>query len=234
MTVRWAAATAAVAVTVLASCSAAPPAGQAGSPARTQAAKPAARSFAPVNRSQLGGAVPMKCGQDETPWGYVAAVRPGEAAVAAAALGRALLGQVTDRQTGLTLDIVGLAAVSRHFRAFFTAWRLAYPQAKQPQLLSCNYLLADSPADQPIINAAIKAMVKAGYARSAAQVRSALQIVTVSDNPLIAGQVIVTLMFGGPGHKLPNGPTVHSLVCDTVLELWPGATVTGVARGGFD
>ena len=178
--------------------------------------------------------MPLRCGQDETSWGYVAAVRPGETAAAAAALGKALLGQVTDHQTGRTLDIVGFPASTRHFSAFFSAWGLAYPQAKQPQLLSCNYLLADAPADQPLINAAIRAMVKAGYARSAARVRSALQIVTVSDNPLIAGQVILTLMFAGPGHKLPNGPTVYSLVCDTVLELWPGATVTGVARGGFD
>lgn len=232
MAVRLVAATAALAVTVLASCSAAPSAGRAASPAGTQAAKPTARTFArPAPRGQ---AAPIKCGQDETPWGYVAAVRPGEAAAARAALGKALLGQVTDRETGRTLDIVSLTASTRHFHAFFTAWRLAYPQAKQPQLLSCNYLLADSPADQPLINAAIQAIVKAGYARSAAQVRSELQIVTVSDNPLAAGEVIVTLMFTGPGHKLPNGPTVYSLVSDTVLEWWPGATVTGVARGGFD
>lgn len=176
----------------------------------------------------------IKCGQDETPLGYVAAVRPGEAAAARAALGTAFLGQVTDQQTGRTLHIVGLTVSTGQFHAFSTAWHLAYPQAKQPQLLFCNYLLADSPADQPLINAAIKAIVKARYARSAAQARSGLQIVTVSDNPLTVGEVIVTLMFTGPAHELPNGPTAYSLVSDTVLELWPGATVTGVARGGFD
>lgn len=234
MAVRWRAATAALAVTVLASCSAAPSAGQAAGPAGSNAAKPTARTSAAPNPAHKGHVVPIKCGQDETPWGYVAAVRPGDAAAARAALGTALLGQVTDRETGWTLDIVGMPVSTGHFRAFFAAWRLAYPQAEQPQLLSCNYLLADSPADQPLINAAIKAIVRAGYARSAARVRSGLQIVTVSDNPLTAGEVIVTLMFSGAGHKLPNGPTMYSLVSDTVLELWPGATVTGVARGGFD
>lgn len=95
----------------------------------------------------------------------------------------------------------------------------------------------DKPADKPLVNAAIAAIVRAGYARSVARVRSQLQIITVSDNPLAplrAGDVIVTLMFTGPGHKLPNGPVVHSLISDTVLEVWPGAQVTGVARGGFD
>jgi hypothetical protein len=38
---------------------------------------------------------------------------------------------------------------------------------------------------------------------------------------------------GGPCQKLPNGPTVCGYITDTVLETWPGATVTGTARGGF-
>jgi hypothetical protein len=180
---------------------------------------------------------PIPCGQDETSWGYVAAVRPGERAAAERALGQRLLGQIQDSATGQLLDIIALPVSTKDFRALFTAWGPAYPQAKQPALLSCNYLLADKPADKPLINAAIAAIVKAGYRPSAAWVRSNLQIVTVSDNPLTplrAGAVIVTLMFTGPGHKLHNGPYVYSLVSDTVLEVWPGAHVTGVAKGGFD
>ncbi len=73
--------------------------------------------------------------------------------------------------------------------------------------------------------------------RSAARARQQLLIVTVSDNPLTplkAGHVIVTLMFnGGPCQKLPNGPAVCGYITDTVLETWPGGTVTGTARGGF-
>jgi hypothetical protein len=180
---------------------------------------------------------PIPCGQDETSWGYVAAVRPGERAAAERALGKQLFGQIEDNATGQLLDIIGRPDSTKDFRGLFTAWGPAYPQAKQPALLSCNYLLADKPADKPLINAAIAAVVKAGYRPSAAWVRSNLQIVTVSDNPLTplrAGDVIVTLMFTGPGRKLPNGPVVHSLVSDTVLEVWPGAHVTGVAKGGFD
>jgi hypothetical protein len=181
--------------------------------------------------------VPIPCGQDETSWGYVGALRPGAEALARHALGKRLLAQVRDSATGKVLDLIGLPVSPRGFGEFFTAWGPAYPQAKQPALLSCNYLLADKSADQPVVTAAIRAVVTAGYMRSAAWARQQLLIVTVSDNPLTplnAGHVIVTLMFnGGPCQTLPNGPTVCGYITDTVLETWPGATVTGTARGGF-
>jgi hypothetical protein len=195
------------------------------------------KDFGVVNAPGRGEAVPIPCGQDETSWGYVGALRPGAEALAGQALGKRLLAQVRDSATGQVLDLIGPPVSPGGFREFFTAWGPAYPQARQPALLSCNYLLADKPTDQPVVTAAIRAVVKAGYMRSAAWARQQLLIVTVSDDPLTplkAGHVIVTLMFnGGPCQKLPNGPAVCGYITDTVLETWPGATVTGTARGGF-
>lgn len=211
----------------------------AGHPAAGTASHPVAtvKDLGMANAPGRSEAVPIRCGQDETSWGYVGALRPGAEALARHVLGKRLLAQVRDSATGKVLDLIGLPVSPRGFREFFTAWGPAYPQAKQPALLSCDYLLADKPAEQPVVTAAIRAVVKAGYMRSAAWARHQLLIVTVSDNPLTplkAGHVIVTLMFnGGPCQKLPNGPTVCGYITDTVLETWPGATVTGTARGGF-
>jgi hypothetical protein len=212
----------------------------AGHPAASTAGHPVAvgvKDLGVANAPGRSEVVPIRCGQDETSWGYVGALRPGAEELARHALGKRLLAQVRDSATGKVLDLIGLPVSPRGFREFFTAWGPAYPQAKQPALLSCNYLLADKPADQPVVTAAIRAVVQAGYMRSAARARQQLLIVTVSDNPLTplkAGHVIVTLMFnGGPCQKLPNGPTVCGYITDTVLETWPGATVTGTARGGF-
>jgi hypothetical protein len=212
----------------------------AGHPAADTASHPVATTVKDLGVANAAGrseAVPIRCGQDETSWGYVGALRPGAEALARHVLGKRLLAQVRDSATGKVLDLIGLPVSPRGFREFFTAWGPAYPQAKQPALLSCDYLLADKPAEQPVVTAAIRAVVKAGYMRSAAWARQQLLIVTVSDNPLTplkAGHVIVTLMFnGGPCQKLPNGPTVCGYITDTVLETWPGATVTGTARGGF-
>jgi hypothetical protein len=171
----------------------------------------------------------------------VAVVRPGELAPARRALGAALLTQVRDAASGQYLDLIKLPVDTASFARYFTVWRPAYPQAKEPRLLSCNYLLADQPADRPLMNAAIAAVVRAGYFRSAREVRSQLQIVTISDNPVAAGSVIVTLFFPGPAYNpvVPRGvkagphPTLHRLISDTVLEQLAGAAVAGVARGGF-
>jgi hypothetical protein len=44
--------------------------------------------------------VPIPCGQDETSWGYVGALRSGAEALARHALGKRLLAQVRDPVTG--------------------------------------------------------------------------------------------------------------------------------------
>ena len=180
---------------------------------------------------------PIRCGQGERPLGYVGVVRLGQVAAARAELGSALLTQVSDDATGQVLDFSWVPGGTVHF----SRWLPVYPQSRQPRLLSCDYLLADKPADQPIMDAAIGAVVRAGYFKSATSVRSQLQMVLVSDDPAARGSLIVTLMFTGPVHPLtaPKGvkvgphPPLHVLVSYTVLEQEAGAKVTGVARGGF-
>jgi hypothetical protein len=179
----------------------------------------------------------IRCGQGETAQGYAGVVRPGEAAAARAELGSALLAQVSDNATGQVLDFTRVPGGTVHF----SRWLPVYPQSRQPRLLSCNYLLADKPADRPIMDAAIGAAVQAGYFKSASSVRSQLQMVLVSDDPAARGSVIVTLMFTGPVHPVtaPKGvrvgphPPLHGTISYTVLEQEAGAKVTGVARGGF-
>ncbi len=180
---------------------------------------------------------PIRCGQVETAQGYAGVVRSGAVAAARAELGSALLAQVSDSATGQVLDFSRV----RGGPMYFSRWLPVYPQSRQPQLLSCNYLLADKPADQPIIDAAIGAVVRAGYFASAGSVRSQLQMVLVSDDPAARGSVIVTLMFTGPVHPVttPKGvkvgphPPLHGTISYTVLEHQAGTKVTGVARGGF-
>jgi hypothetical protein len=177
------------------------------------------------------------CGQDQTAMGYAGVVRAGDTAAAREELGTSLLSQVRDDATGQVLDF----ARSPRGTLYFSTWLPVYPQSRQPRLTSCDYLLAGNSADRPLMDAAITAVVKAGYFRSASSVRSQLQIVFVSDDPATRGSVIVTLLFTGPVHPVvaPKGvkvgphPPLHSLISDTVLEQEPAAKVTGVARGGF-
>ena len=158
-------------------------------------------------------------------------------AAARAALRSALLTQVSDSATGQVLDFSRAKGSTLHF----SRWLPVYPQSRQPKLLSCNYLLADKPAAKPILDAAIAAIVRAGYFGSTISVRSQLQEVLVSDDPATRGSVIVTLMFTGPVHPVtaPKGvragphPPLHGTISYTVLEQRAGAKVTGVARGGF-
>src|SRR5260370_15688558 len=97
-------------------------------------------------------------------------------------------------------------------------------------------LLSDRPAAQPIINAAISAVAQQGYVSSAATLKSELQEVLISDNPVTADSVIVTLLI--PGAVVPNppgasGPVVHSLAAYTVIVKQSTNQPTGVARGGL-
>jgi hypothetical protein len=235
------AAVAAIALTFWPSAQGGPSAAATAAAARTVTPKglpPAvtAHGSTVLNRGR-SFAVPLRCGQGETALGYAGVVRPGEVATARAELGSALLAQVSDRATGQVLDFTRVPGGT----VYVSRWLPVYPQSRQPRLMSCNYLLADKPADQPIMDAAIGAVVRAGYFRSAVSVRSQLQMVLVSDDPAARGSLIVTLMVTGPVHPVtaPEGvkvgphPPLHGTISYTVLEQQAGAKVTGLARGGF-
>jgi hypothetical protein len=169
--------------------------------------------------------------------GYVGLVHPGQAQAARNALGSAQLTQVTDSASGTV--VIARSANGIHAAAqptYFSQWKPVLSQSQQASLQSCDMLLSDRPAAQPIINAAIAAVAQHGYASSAAALRSELQEVLISDNPVAVDSVIVTLLV--PGAVVPNppgasGPVVHSLAAYTVIMQQSTNRPTGVARGGL-
>jgi hypothetical protein len=200
-----------------------------------------AADAAPGSNSALptgeGFAPPIRCGQGEQPVGYLGVVRPGQAAAARNELGKALLAEVSDTGLGV-VDIAvtanGMSADQR--QRDFSSWGPVLPQARQARLQSCDMLLSDRPADQPLITAALAAVAGKGYVTSAAHLKSKLLEVLVSDNPAASGSVIVTLQAnGGPAYEqiARGAPPVHTYLVYTALENVSGAQVTGVAVGGF-
>ena len=185
------------------------------------------RSFAPS----------IQCGQGEQPVGYLGVVRPGQAIAARNALGTALLAEVRDSGLGvadIAVTASGMSAAQR--QRDFSSWNPVLPQPRQARLRSCDMLLSDRPADQPLISAALAAVASHGYVTSAVHLRSRLLEVLVSDNPAAAGSVVVTLQAdGGPAYEMSatGGPPVHGYLVYTALENVSGARVTGVAVGGF-
>jgi hypothetical protein len=172
-----------------------------------------------------------------SPIGYAGLVRPGHAQAAQNALGSALLARVPDSASGTVViarSAGGMAAGAQS--AALSQWKPVLGQSQQASLQSCNMMLSDRPAAQPIINAAISAVAQQGYVSSAATLKSELQEVLISDNPVAADSVIVTLLV--PGAVVPNppgasGPVVHSLAPYTVIVQQSTSQPTGVARGGL-
>ncbi len=187
----------------------------------------AGQSYAPL----------VRCGQGEQPAGYLGVVRPGQAPAARNALGAALLAEVSDTSLGvvdLAVTTNGMSAAQR--QRDFSSWGPVLPQARQARLQSCDMLLSDRPADQPLITAALAAVARQGYVTSAARLKVELLEVLVSDNPAASGSVIVTLQAtGGPAYELSarGAPPVHGYLVYTLLENLSGARVTGIAPGGF-
>jgi hypothetical protein len=182
-------------------------------------------------------ALPIRCGQGEQPVGYLGVVRPEQATAARNALGAALLAEVSDTGLGV-VDIAasanGMSSAQR--QRDFSSWDPVLPQARQARLQSCDMLLSDRPADQPLISAALGAVAKQGYVKSAAHLKSMLLEVLVSDNPAANGSVIVTLQAsGGPVYEqfARGAPPVSGYLVYTGLENVSNARVTGVALGGF-
>ena len=196
-------------------------------------------SHSPVSRASgetVKGAIPhLTC----TPAtiGYAGLVLPGQALAVQNALGSAILAQVTDSASGtivIARSANGVPAAAQ--LAYFSQWRPVRSQSQQASLQTCDMLLSDRPAAQPIINAAIAAVARHGYVPSAATLRSELQEVLISDNPVAVDSVIVTLLVQGavvPNPPGASGPVVHSLDAYTVIVQQSTGQPTGVARGGL-
>jgi hypothetical protein len=68
---------------------------------------------------------------------------------------------------------------------------VVYAQSSNPQLRSCDYMLAGQPADQPLVSAAEQTLISNGQLPAAAVAR--VISVYVSDDPLDQTQSIVTV-----------------------------------------
>jgi hypothetical protein len=202
------------------------------------AASSASRSTAP----------PIRCGEVNPVIGYLGVARPGTAALARRSLGQGLVAQVDDTASGVvdlirppasfwypnrSDNAVGLS-LGEHSQ-LSTRWLPVRALPRQANLRSCYYLMTNRPAAQPLIRAAIAAVVHHGYAASTARLTAELQVVLISDNPAAANSVIVTLMIPGRAYRpiARGAPILHRMAAYTVIMTDPGRQVTGVADGGF-
>jgi hypothetical protein len=76
---------------------------------------------------------------------------------------------------------------------------IVYAQSSDPALRSCDYKLIDQPQDQPLVAAAKAGFVKTGLATTD-ELDGEGTMYLVSDDPLDAAQVIVTI-------DVPTNPT---------------------------
>jgi hypothetical protein len=72
-----------------------------------------------------------------------------------------------------------------------------FPQSSDPALQSCDNQLSDRPADRALVVAARKAIADAGLI-AASRIEAQDTTYLVSDDPLDAGQEIVTIYARGP------------------------------------
>jgi hypothetical protein len=127
------------------------------------------------------------------------------------------------------------AGIGLNLKPFFSKVSLVSAQASAPRLHSCDMMLADLPAAQPVIAAAENAVLKARFAASPAALTKAVQEVLLCDTALRSGSLIVTLQVVGTRRApLYSGtPPTYSLASLTVVMSYPSLTVTAVTRGGL-
>lgn len=178
----------------------------------------------------------ITCGGQGPVIGEVGVLRPGAAAAARASYGRLALADLNDSASGrLMFFRAAPGATAAWTTSYFTRVGAVHAQSSVPALHTCDMLLSNRPAAQPLVTAALRAAVSDGLAASVRGLRGKLQEVLVSNNPLRPGSVIVTLLLPGPARRpiYKGAPSTHSLEPVTVVMSYPGARVSGVARGGL-
>jgi hypothetical protein len=206
------------------------PAAQNARAAVRHVSAPATGAVSIKGRSDLGMA--PRC--TPAPIGFIGLLRSGDAARARHYFGGSVVATLDEPGTGV-LDLVRTPDNSaRQMTAgYFARWSSVLAQSRQPRLQSCDILLADRPADKPLIDAAVAAVVRHGFTDSARQVRASLQEVLVSDDPLQPGLELVTLMVPGAAYHPANTPVLHHLSSYTAVVSESTHAVAAVVRGGF-
>lgn len=156
------------------------------------------------------------CGQGQGPLGFIASVTSSNANKALASSGfrvSALVSADSEGPTALLAISAPANSTSSEATLVSTISQVTsvtvsdpvYPVSKEGALRSCNYLLTDIPSAQPYITSAVAELVKAGYLTQAqADARIAEYI---SDDPIAASDLIVTIDTQGPEQTLPNVPS---------------------------
>jgi hypothetical protein len=219
-----------LAVTAVGACSAAPTASSAGHAAHAGGVAAKASAVTAKGRSDLGMA--PRC--TPAPIGFIGLLRPGQALRARQSLGGSILATVTEPRTGV-LDLVRTPdnKTSQMTAGYFARWSPVLSQSRQPKLQSCDMLLSDRPAAQPLIAAAVAAVARHGFTSSATKLRASLQEVLVSDDLLQPGMVLVTLMVPGAAYHPANAPVLHHLSSYTAVVSESTHQVAAVMKGGF-
>ena len=204
--------------------------GQAGGPRQAAAVRQAAVTAGSRDPRAI------MCGGQGPVIGEVGVLRPGAAGAAMAAYGRLALADLNDAASGrLVFFRAALGGAAAWTTSFFTRVGAVHAQSSVPALHTCDMTLSDRPAAQPLVAAALRAAVSDGLAASVRGLRAKLQEVLVSNNPLRPASVIVTLLLPGPARRpiYRGAPRTHPLEPVTVVMSYPGARVSGVARGGL-
>lgn len=166
--------------------------------------------------------------------GAVGILRPGEASAARTVLGKSFRAQAQDSVSGQIM-FFSPAGIPLNLKPVFSRVSQVSAQASAANLHSCDMMLADRPAAQPVITAAENAVVKAHLATSLAALSKAVQEVLVCDSALRSGAVIVTLQVIGT-RRAPiyaGTPATYSLASLSVVMNYPSLAVTATTRGGL-
>lgn len=176
----------------------------------------------------------LTCTGDGPVLGAVGILRPGEAPAAKKMLGKSFRAQAIDSVSG-PIMLFAPAGIHLNLKPVFSKVSLVSAQASAAKLHSCDMMLVNLPAAQPVITAAEYAVVNAHLVASLAALNKTLQEVLLYDNALRSGALIVTLqVIGAKRAPIYSGtPPTYSLASLTVVMNYPSLTVTAATWGGL-
>ena len=175
---------------------------------RSAGAVPRIRDIKDAGQSQSKGDLHSTLSCEPANVGSVAVVQSGVSASALSALDPSPLAVVADAATGRVAFFHSSATPTANAAsAMFTGAYQIVPD--DPSLQSCDLLLADRPAAQPFITAAISSVVANGMAASASSLRANLAGIEIGDNPLATGSLVVVLLVTRASQGTVAGHTIY-------------------------
>ena len=181
------------------------------------------------------------CGQNQTPMGYIAYLKPGQTPASLSAEGLSVTPLTALAQTPPTV-LVGPPVVETTGSSApalvgpapsgAAAYGLVYPQASEPSLRSCDYQLADSTADAAYVSGAEAVLLSNGLVTQ--KQLETDPIFFVSDDPLDPSLYIVTVKVLGASMvappNTPPGVTILSTLSYAALVLRSSSVAVAFGR----